>query len=713
MRFAAILLPLCLALPAGAADAPPLEDVVKVFDASDGKRIGLAALLDAVKDQEVVFVGETHLDETTHRLELAILEGLLERRGGKVVLAMEMFERDVQPALDDYLAGKIPEREFRTKARAWNNYETGYRDLVELAKARKIPVIASNAPAMLRRKVGFGGQKVLDSLPEQQRAWLPKKLYPNSEFYWDRFSRVVRGHMDMIVGNTPERRLTSGQSLWDNTMGESCVLALEKYPDHLVLHINGGFHSQYREGAASQVLARRPETKMTVLDIVPVNDLPGVREWSHAKRADFLLAADARAAGPSEGFHKVTINPELRYRLYVPPMATDEMRAPLLIWLCDDGLRARDGIRRWRLAFGESVAIAAVEPPYPQLEADLSLGGRWFWDETFMEDLGTLESGLARLWGYLLRNFPVDADRVVLAGEGSGATIVAAAALYSRGIHASMLAVDPRRYDKLHTMALPGPFDEDEKTVRKLELILHPDDTEWWDREAAEHKRALLDTTTLATHRGWWDTYLRTETVLRERLGLDALPAEGSGDAYVLDVPVDTIRARTWTLQIARRILGDGGFARVSGPDSEGGGGEALLSLDIHPVMLADGKAIPRASGPFGGTTILFVPKEAGEREAWQKLEDDKVLRSRFHHLRVVFEGDESDNLIAALEEVKAKGRRSVLVVPALFCADGDRMRALRNLARDYLDDIAIEWLPGFGGSSKLFTPSDAGGGEK
>jgi uncharacterized iron-regulated protein len=712
MRFASLLTLVYFSLPAIAADAPPLEDVVKVFDASDGKQVGLAAMLDTVQDQEVVFVGETHLDETTHRLELAILAGLLERREGKVVLAMEMFERDVQPVLDDYLAGKIPEREFRKKARAWQNYETGYRDLVELAKARKVPVIASNAPAMLRRKVGFGGQKVLDSLPEQQRAWLPKKLYPNSEFYWDRFSRVVRGHMDMIVGNTPERRLTSGQSLWDNTMGESCVLALEEYPDHLVLHINGGFHSQYREGAASQVLARRPETKLTVLDIVPVTDLPGVREWSHPKRADFLLAADARAAGPSEGFHKVTINPELRYRLYVPPMANDEMRAPLLIWLCDDGLRARDGIRRWRLAFGESVAIAAVEPPYPQLEADLSLGGRWFWDETFMEDLGTLESGLARLWGYLLRNLPVDAERVVLAGEGSGATIVAAAALYSRGIDASMLAVTPRRYDKLHTMALPGPFGEDEQATRKLELILHPDDTEWWTKEAAEHKRALLDTTTIATHRGWWDTFLKAESVLRERFGLDPLP-EGDGSALVMDVPGDSIRARVWTLHVARRTLGNGTGVRVSGPDAEGGSGEAFVSFELHPSALADGKAIPRASGPFGGTTILFVPKGAGDREAWQKLEDDKVLRSRFHHLRVVFEGDETDNLIAALEEVKAKGRRSVLVVPALFCADGDRMRALRNLARAYEDDMAIEWLPGFGGSSGLFAPSDDGGGEK
>ena len=45
---------------------------------------------------DAVFVGEQHDDPNTHRLELAILEGLT-RRGVPVIVALEMFERDVQP----------------------------------------------------------------------------------------------------------------------------------------------------------------------------------------------------------------------------------------------------------------------------------------------------------------------------------------------------------------------------------------------------------------------------------------------------------------------------------------------------------------------------------------------------------------------------------------------------------------------------------------
>ena len=97
-----------------------------------------------------MFLGETHDDETTHRLELAVYEGLLQRKPRQVVLAMEMFERDVQQVLDDYLAGRIDEAAFLAQSRPWGNYHTAYRPLIELAKQTQGPVIASNFPRPLR-----------------------------------------------------------------------------------------------------------------------------------------------------------------------------------------------------------------------------------------------------------------------------------------------------------------------------------------------------------------------------------------------------------------------------------------------------------------------------------------------------------------------------------------------------------------------------------
>ena len=112
----------------------------------------LDTMLDQLAQADVVFLGETHDDETTHPLELAVYEGLLQRKPKQVVLAMEMFERDVQQVLDDYLAGRMDEQQFLAQSRPWGNYQHCYRPLIELAKQTQGPVIASNFPRPLRGK---------------------------------------------------------------------------------------------------------------------------------------------------------------------------------------------------------------------------------------------------------------------------------------------------------------------------------------------------------------------------------------------------------------------------------------------------------------------------------------------------------------------------------------------------------------------------------
>jgi len=676
-------------------EAPALASVVKLYDAATGERLDLAAMVSRLASHEVVFFGETHLDETTHRLELAVYEKLIEATGGKVVLAMEMFERDVQPVLDDYLAGRIDEAAFAHKARAWGNYRTGYRALVETAKKHKLPIVASNAPAALRRKVGFGGAAALDKLPQEQRAWIAKELLPNTDAYWERFARVVRGHMTMIAGGTAEKRLTSGQSLWDNTMGESCVLALKRWPGHVVLHVNGSFHSKYREGVITQVLARRPATRVALLEAVAVDDLPGVAAWKD-RRADFLAAVDARARARSQGFFAVTTATELRYKLHLPPRSKAKRPLPLLVWLGDEAFRAADGLKLWKTALGGEVALLVVEPPYPRVTDDLYRAGRWYWSEDFSGDLGTVMSGLERIVGYVLRHFEIDKSRVLLAGQGAGATAVAAVGLYAGELSFPVLAVLPRRFSGLHSMALPNPHE----TKRSIEVLT--DAGKWWLREAKEHKSVGVVTQVDDAPASGWEQFVETEKRVRSLLSLAERPA-AKGPVQKLSLVVDTPRAHYWAHLMARRME-RAGRAAVVAP-----GGRALACLGeaeqptFHPGSMHKSKAIPLASGPFGGTTVLLVPRGQTEqqRAAWQSLEDAGILkkRSRFSRLKVVFEEDETDNLAAALQQTIDRSRRVVLIVPAVFCATPEQMRRWAAKTRKFEEWLDLTWSPGLGGS--------------
>ena len=103
--------------PPALTPRPSQEPVVatyvpeRVFDTRSRTFTDFEAMLAELARLDVVLVGEQHDDPNTHRLESALLQGLV-RRNVPVTVSLEMFERDVQPALDAYLGGKNSEEDF-------------------------------------------------------------------------------------------------------------------------------------------------------------------------------------------------------------------------------------------------------------------------------------------------------------------------------------------------------------------------------------------------------------------------------------------------------------------------------------------------------------------------------------------------------------------------------------------------------------------------
>jgi len=653
------------------------ERGVLILDSADAAET-FESMLDRLAAADVVFLGETHQDETTHRFERDVYAGLIERTGGRVVLALEMFSRDAQPVLDRYLAGEIDEQAFLAQSNPWGNYRTGYRPLIELAREHGLPVVASNVPAGLRRRVAAGEAEAFAALTEEERGWIAPELLTNSEAYWARFERVVRGHVDVSQG--PESLLYSGQSQWDNTMGYSCAEALAAYPGFVVLHVNGGFHSAYHDGTVAQLEARHPGADVVTVAIDPVNDINAEGPEPDLALADFLVFADARARGSDGSFHAVRSQRELRYALSVPDTATDSAPVPLLIFLGDDGLRAEDSLAYWELALGDEAAVAVIEPPYPAVGEDLTPGGRWFWNETYHEDLATLGAGLAEVQNYVSRNYPVG-DGVVLAGDGTGATVVARAVFHGAPVQA--LANRPAGYRKLREWPLPDSLGSAGASERKgpgLTVITDADDAAWWEQELAAYAEIGLESE-LETS----GTTLRDlEHRVRVALGLPVPAAEA-----VAPAGAGSARERLWR-EIAARAQERG---------------DLVPEVAELPALLASGEAsgeaLPPAPGLFGGTTILVVPADTpdAERTLWLALEDADVMavHGRFFRLRVAF-ADATPGVADVLADLQAAGRSTALIVPAVFCEDAEGMRALAAEAADFAGSMQIDYLPGLGG---------------
>jgi len=269
----------------------------------DGQPATLEDIVTALARVEVVFVGESHDDPGAHALQRDLLQAAYARYGAstaaekrQIVLSLEMFERDVQLVLDEYLAGLIPESQFLACSRPWNNYQHDYRPLVEFAKAHHLPVIAANPPRRYVNLVGREGRDALKKLSQPARALLPPLPYGVASADYESKFRRVMSRMHSPEGGDGERqmanlsRLLDAQSLWDAGMAHAIAEALAQVPRALVVHLNGRFHSEEGLGIPEHLAAYRKGTRMLIVTVVADADDPETFDVARfGKLGDFVV----------------------------------------------------------------------------------------------------------------------------------------------------------------------------------------------------------------------------------------------------------------------------------------------------------------------------------------------------------------------------------------------------------------------------------------
>jgi len=250
-----------------------------------GEHVDLNAIVSAMGSADVVFLGEQHNDPTAHALQLLLLEAAQREYGSSrpVVLGMEMFERDVQTVLDEYLAGFIRESDFLKASRPWGNYETDYEPLIEFAKAHGLSVIASNAPGRYTSMARRRGLASLDSLSLGARLMLPhewahellSEIIPQpSAAYGEKFRAEMEemGAHGAMPGMPSVDDMLVAQNLRDASMAYWIADRLgDSRP--LVVHINGSFHSAGRLGIPEHLAWYAPEARVLVVTMRSAEDV--------------------------------------------------------------------------------------------------------------------------------------------------------------------------------------------------------------------------------------------------------------------------------------------------------------------------------------------------------------------------------------------------------------------------------------------------------
>ncbi len=299
LRICTLLGCLCGLPLAASASLAANDGTLLVF--SHSQTVTFDQMIESLSRADVVFVGEQHDHKRGHELELEVLKAIY-AKNSSIALSLEMFERDVQMVLDEYLSDQISESSFLAASRPWPRYKTDYAPLVEFCKKNKLPVIAANAPRRYVSMVTRKGQSSLLDLRKEARSNLPRLPYSMvvPEGYDKALDEVFSNHGSSPAAAVPSpSRMKESQMLWDATMADSVLRARSKTHAKVVLQMNGAMHSDSGYGIVDRLRQAAPRLRIVTVSIKTDDPYPNVDRSKYDKTADFVIVTPPDAADPA------------------------------------------------------------------------------------------------------------------------------------------------------------------------------------------------------------------------------------------------------------------------------------------------------------------------------------------------------------------------------------------------------------------------------
>lgn len=278
------------------------EKNYKIYSVKSGKEVTLNDIAEDMKNYDVLFFGEEHNDSVAHYLENKIFEMLYQKFTNNITLSMEMFDRDVQTVMDEYLKGYIREKNFTKDARAWSNYKD-YKPMVEFAKKNKLDIICANSPSRYTNLAGRKGQKILMELSYESKQYFAPLPYDTASGKYYEKLMALTSHDATSTNDTAVKKmppimpmggfnLIMGQSLWDATMAYSISKYLKQNKGKKVMHVNGRFHSDEGFAIVSQLKKYSPKIKSLIISTGTDDSFPNIDWNNHKHLGDYIIITD-------------------------------------------------------------------------------------------------------------------------------------------------------------------------------------------------------------------------------------------------------------------------------------------------------------------------------------------------------------------------------------------------------------------------------------
>jgi uncharacterized iron-regulated protein len=274
------------------------ETNYRIYSVKSRKEVSISEIVEDAENYDVIFFGEEHNDSVAHYLQHSLLSTLHKKFASNLTLSLEMFDRDVQTIMNEYLLGLIRKRNFIKDARVWSNYKD-YEPLVEFAKDNKLDVVCANAPGRYTNLAGREGQEALMRLSKEAKSYIAPLPYDTaSGGYYDKLM-ALSGHSASPFDSSAKKmppmggfNLVLGQSLWDATMAYSISQYLKKNKGKKVLQVNGRFHSDEGFAIVTQLRKYCPKYRSLIISTGSDDSFPAIEWGRFSHLGDYVIITD-------------------------------------------------------------------------------------------------------------------------------------------------------------------------------------------------------------------------------------------------------------------------------------------------------------------------------------------------------------------------------------------------------------------------------------
>lgn len=270
-RALAILLSLGVGLSVACAKT---THALMVVNPEHRAAISSQSALNEMAPADVLYLGERHDQRQDHQVQLEIIQAM-HQNNSQVAIALEMFQRPFQEALEQYIAGEINEAQLIEQTeynQRWGFPWELYAPILRYAKQHQIPLLALNTPSEVAHKVAKSG---LGSLAGDELTYIPAlaDIDTSNTAYRDSIVQAFGSHSGH--GNFSLDNFFAAQVTWDETMAETIAQFKNDHPQSQVIVLAGQGHVVYGYGIPDRVQRRLgPDLTQQIVLLNPVQAPP-------------------------------------------------------------------------------------------------------------------------------------------------------------------------------------------------------------------------------------------------------------------------------------------------------------------------------------------------------------------------------------------------------------------------------------------------------